>query len=601
MTDATEPVAPEGGRLCLHWSGAQPSPPGWSSMGPPHAASIVGEGIPHRSESAALAYVGPALSRIPLWQVVWLLEDVRRVLRPAGTLRIAVYDALGAIEAFRRGDDEYFWESDWTDRGGRLADHLSESGAARSLFTGELVVELLQRAGFERATVCANHETVSGDERLVGPDPPLRQCVFVEGQAPMRAARPEVELSPRGTHLMWTGDGIVVVWSARPASRGVVKFREVTATAWTEVDAVGEATIDGPLGPAVFRALLADLRPACSYEYLIEQRDDRGSARSAPTAFVVPPGPAGEARLAFLADTGLADRPDGLADGAQRCLDEIVAAQPSVVLCAGDYAYRSSDRRIRSGGEAALRWFDQMMRVAESHPLLVQFGNHEVALGERYRDWAPHVARSVHGDRSFSCDVGPCHVVGLYVPTADVAPTTVAWLEVDLESARRGNTTWTIVFQHQPLFAHGSSHPSDDRVRSALATTFERHGVDLHLGAHDQSFERTFPIRSAHSVPVSGSTSRDQYEQGCGVVYAKVSPAGKRSDRGRSFSALRRALPPWIAASGDEHHHISVVRADRHQLVMETYGLTGSERRKVVDRFSIRAIQPSAVGAGRTG
>ena len=121
-------------------------------MGPPHAATLVGEGIPHRSESAELAYLGPALSQIPLWQMVWLLEDVRRVLHSGGTISVAVYDALGAIEAFHRGDDDYFWDSDWTDCSGRLADHLSESGAARSLFSGELVIELLQRAGFERAT-----------------------------------------------------------------------------------------------------------------------------------------------------------------------------------------------------------------------------------------------------------------------------------------------------------------------------------------------------------------------------------------------------------------------------------------------------------------
>ena len=97
---------------------------------------------------------------------------------------------------------------------------------------------------------------MTGDERLVGPDLPLRQCVFVEARAPMSAARAEIELCPRGTHLMWTDDGIVVVWSARPASHGIVKFREVAATSWTVVEAVGEATIEGLLGPAVFRALL---------------------------------------------------------------------------------------------------------------------------------------------------------------------------------------------------------------------------------------------------------------------------------------------------------------------------------------------------------
>ena len=248
-------------------------------------------------------------------------------------------------------------------------------------------IELLQRAGFERATICASNETMTGDERLVGPDPPGRQCVFVEARVPMSAAAGGGPAVPAGTHLMWTDDGIVVVWSARPAAHGIVRFREVGATAWTVVEAVGEATIEGLLGPAVFRALLADLRPACSYEYVIEQHDDQGLARSAPTAFVSLPASRRRAR-AGLPGRHRTRRPARRSrrrnanDASTRSLRliprrHVAATTPTGRATAGAAPAEKRYRLVRP---------DE--RVAESHPLMVQFGNHEVALGERYRDWA---------------------------------------------------------------------------------------------------------------------------------------------------------------------------------------------------------------------
>ena len=190
--------------------------------------------------------------------------------------------------------------------------------------------------------------------------------------------------------------------------------------------------------------------------------------------------------------------------------------------------------------------------------------------------------------------MGPCHIVGLYVPTADVSPATVAWLEADLESARgRGDTTWTVVFQHQPLFAHGSSHPSDHRVRSALAITFERHGVDLHLSAHDQCFERTFPVRAAHSVPMNAFTALDEYATGRRRRLRQGRPAGSAAigvdfslfaDRatGIAASAMRITTLARACRSPSADGRRSRFRRD--------------EPREVVDRFSIRALR--AVGRG---
>jgi hypothetical protein len=103
---------------------------------------------------------------------------------------------------------------------------------------------------------------------------------------------------------------------------------------------------------------------------------------------------------------------------------------------------------------------------------------------------------------------------------------------------------WLVVFQHEPIFAHGRSHPAQPVVRKFLAPIFERHRVDLHLSGHDQNFERTFPLRQAGSAPRVTSTSLDRYAAGDGVVYAKVSPSGKRSNIKRDFSRFARHRRP---------------------------------------------------------
>ena len=573
------------------WDGGRPAPAGWTAPGPATAAGLVTEGVPVTTGTADAAYVGPALSGVPLWQVTGVLEEFLRALRPGGWIRVAVPDLDAAVRAYLDGDRGFFWSDDFHHLSGALAEQLTESGGARALFTAPLVGELLGHAGFADVSVEPFGRTGTGDDALTRPDRLARQCCFVEARRPPEDPPPPVDPAPAHVHLSWGDAGcgsVAVTWCGPAAAEGRVEFSEAGGTARWAAPGRARATIEGERAPHVFTATSGSLRRGALYRYdVVHEVGGRRHACTGGSFAALPEGD--EIPFAFLADTGIAGREDGLCDGALRIVEELARTDAAFVLAGGDFAYRSSDPRLRRPGDGVRMWLDQMGPVARHRPLLVQYGNHEVELGERLRDWAPHFpppAGSVSG-ASYSFDAGPCHVAALFAPTEELSPADVAWLEADLGAARSAGSRWLVVFQHQPLFAHGSSHPADGRVRAALAPTLERHGVDLHLSAHDQSFERTFPLRSARASPVAGSASRDDYVRGEGVVYAKVGPGGKRSDRGGDFSRLGE-LPPFVAASDDTRHHFAHVRVTPRSLVMETLGFTGPRAPlELVDRFTI--------------
>jgi hypothetical protein len=550
------------------------------------------EGLPVVTGTADAAYLGPALSGVPLWQVTGVLEEGLRVLRPGGWIRVGVLDLDAAVHAYLAGERDFFWADDWHHPSGAFVEQVLESGAARSLFTAPLIAELLARTGFAGMAVQRFGETGSGDDVLTRPDRLAQHCCFVEATRPPDADRPPVDPAPGQVHLSWADAGcrsVAVTWCGPAAADGRVEIRELGGAARWSAPGRAEATLDGGRAPSVFRATSGPLEPGARYEYdVVHEVAGRRHVTPGGSFAALSPDE-DEVSFAFVADTGIAGRADGLSDGADRVVEELCRTDAAFVLAGGDFAYRSSDPRLRSPGDGVRAWLDQMGPVAAHRPLLVQYGNHEVELGERLRDWAPYFpppSGNVSG-ACYSFDAGPCHVAALFAPTEDVSAADVAWLEADLAAARSAGSGWLVVFQHQPVFAHGASHPADGRVRSALVPTLERQGVDLHLSAHDQSFERTYPLRTAWESPVPGSSSRDRYRRGDGVVYAKVSPGGKRSDRGGDFSRLA-TLPRHVAAADDTRHHFAHVRVTARELVMETFGFRApSAPLDLVDRFTI--------------
>jgi hypothetical protein len=400
--------------------------------------------------------------------------------------------------------------------------------------------------------------------------------------------------APSGVHLSWSEDPsstLTVAWQT-PTRRNpaAVSFRRV-----------GDAAVRRAVGTSrplpgsphwLHCAVLRDLAPATTYEYRVSS--DAGAAAGAEVWRPVrtPPRARSETyRAAFFCDVGIAGRPDGSTRATGRVLREIAADEPLFYLGGGDYAYARRDPRFSDPGVAIDRWLEQMEPLLARAPFLPQYGNHETELGESIGEWSARFAhpRGSADGRSYSFDVGSAHFVALFAPGVAPAPDHLRWLEEDLASEASRSAVWRIVYQHAPIISSGASHPARDDVRVALMPRFERWGVDLHLSGHDQNYERSHPLSADGSGPSSDrSGGRNRYAAGRGVIYAKVSPAGKLSERGIDFSRFAAAPGPEIAARDDRAHHWARIHVSERELAVDVMALSGEDdAARVVDAFAL--------------
>jgi hypothetical protein len=396
----------------------------------------------------------------------------------------------------------------------------------------------------------------------------------------------------REIQLTWTGDpatSLTVCWAGGSGSNpALLEIRPAEGGPWTRVRATSGSR-PGSFG-RLHTAVARDLAPGCAYEYRVSS--DAGCSAAWSEVHPVRTAP-GDRRTpcaaVFLCDVGLAGRPDGTCEATRDVLDAIRAEDPCLVLGGGDYAYANRDPRFLDPADAIGAWFSQMQPLLARAPFMAQLGNHEIELGEALDEWAPRLPRLTRGaGLSHSFDAGPAHFVGLHAPGRAPSPADLDWLEADLTSETARSACWRIVYQHAPVFSHGSSHPARPELRT-LMETFDRLGVDLHLSGHDQSYERTHALRADGRIVLPHA--RDPwpvYAAGHGVVYAKVSPAGKLSDRGGGFSRLRGGAPAEIAASDDGAHHWAQLRISASTLCVNVKALPRPGHRvATADTFGI--------------
>jgi hypothetical protein len=146
------------------------------------------QGLPLESDSVDCVASVHALPELPYRDLVPALEELRRVLRPEGALRLALPDFDRAIDAYRGGDSDYFEvpEEEARSIGSRFLVHSLWFGYSRSLFTLDFAAELLGRAGFERIEACSFGRTASPFGRIVELDNRERESFFVEARKPRR-------------------------------------------------------------------------------------------------------------------------------------------------------------------------------------------------------------------------------------------------------------------------------------------------------------------------------------------------------------------------------------------------------------------------------
>lgn len=425
-------------------------------------------------------------------------------------------------------------------------------------------------------------------------------------------------------HLSWTHDPsttMTVVWHTDQTSTpSEVRYRASGTSDWTpETGGLKTSGVAGTLHEVEITGLTA----VTSYQFQVA---DDGGGWSAARTFRTAPEASGTFDFLYFADTGLAGRTDGLGVGVLQSISAMDALDPDLLLPGGDYAYNATGQCAQSDGrfdigavglnQAIDQWFTQMDPLINDVPMMPTYGNHEVLLCEGFPAWADRFVtpRGVAGpdpgplnpannpppvdDRgSYSFDVGAVHFISLLAVTENSALDTNVfdWLEADIEQATAAGADWIIPYFHATPISHGQNHDHNFALRNQLAPLFEEHEIPLVLFSHDQSFERTFPLTGlanggAPITPTSGSlscyTGTDP-----GVVWLKVSPSGKHSNKSGSFSPWLGGAPPpsWVARSNNTLHHFTRVAASPTELRVRTYGHDGlGSPAAVIDDFSIK-------------
>ena len=118
-----------------------------------------------------------------------VLEELHRVLKRGGVLRLALPDLDKAIDAYRAGDGGYFYVPDEHARsvGAKLVTQITWYGSVRTPFTFDCIAEWLEAAhfaGIRRAKF--GESSIDGLAQL---DNRERETLFVEAVKRARAAQ----------------------------------------------------------------------------------------------------------------------------------------------------------------------------------------------------------------------------------------------------------------------------------------------------------------------------------------------------------------------------------------------------------------------------
>jgi SAM-dependent methyltransferase len=171
----------------LHWGCGSNVVAGWINSDRRSSDSIditcdIRDGLKLDDESIDYVVSVHALQEVPYADLIPVLGELRRVLKANGVLRLVLPDLDAGIQAYLRGDRNYFLVPDDEIKsiGGKLIIHILWYGHSRTLFTYDFIEEILLKAGFSRVKQCGYKTTESSHGEIVELDNREKESLFVE-------------------------------------------------------------------------------------------------------------------------------------------------------------------------------------------------------------------------------------------------------------------------------------------------------------------------------------------------------------------------------------------------------------------------------------
>jgi SAM-dependent methyltransferase len=172
----------------LNWGCGEWVEPGWVNSDLKEGEGIVTadirKGLPFKANWFDYIVSVHALPELAYSELVPALRELRRIVRPDGTVRLALPNLEKSFDAYRRGDRSYFQipDDEMQTLGGKLATQLVWYGYSRTVFVPEFVDELLFKAGFRSVDQVDFGETRSEYPDIVSLDNRRLESLFVEAR-----------------------------------------------------------------------------------------------------------------------------------------------------------------------------------------------------------------------------------------------------------------------------------------------------------------------------------------------------------------------------------------------------------------------------------
>jgi predicted SAM-dependent methyltransferase len=171
----------------LNWGCGGAGVPGWINSDRRQGPGIdlcgdIREGLPLAADTVDYAVSIHALQEVPFPELIPVLRELHRVLKPGGVLRLGLPDLDQGLQAYLRRDRDYFLvpDTDATSLGGKFIVHMLWYSHSRILFTADFIEELLRKAGFQEVSPCHCHQTGSAHPGIVELDNRAAETLYVE-------------------------------------------------------------------------------------------------------------------------------------------------------------------------------------------------------------------------------------------------------------------------------------------------------------------------------------------------------------------------------------------------------------------------------------